>query len=289
MSAAVAAMIADPSFDATLARVSALDPYLRAGVGRDVRDPRWWITPRQLCAADGDVLERLLAAIGGRWGTGERRVEAAYLIGQYAWYVLGPVAGAYLVEGRVARLAHDNVAVWLAPGEEPGRLALRTRRFTALPMDPLAGMHGVTVVADQAALRDVLHGEIVRHMAPLIAALRARAPLGVRAQWLEVADRTASALHYVGELIGAEERGIREAEALVHRPASPLNSPRSRFVTYEHLGARRVVKLRGACCLSYRVGDHGYCMTCPLVDEPERTARVRAWIAEELAQAGSPQ
>lgn len=281
----VAPTVAHRSLAATLGRVSALDPYLDGGVGRDRRDAAGWVTPAQLCADDGAGIERLLGAIGAHWQTGERRIQAAFLIGEYAWYVLAPVLGAYLVERRVPALQPDNVAVWLEPGDVPGRLGLRTRRFTALPLDPLAGDANVTLVGDEAALRDVLHDEIVAHMAPLVAAVRRRTPLGVKAQWLEVADRTASAVHYVGELTGDEERGVREAEALVHRPASPLNSPRSRFVTYEHRGVRRTVKLRGACCLSYRLPDHGYCMTCPLIDEPERAQRVRAWIADELAQA----
>ncbi|HET6381105.1 MAG TPA: ferric iron reductase [candidate division Zixibacteria bacterium] len=289
MSSSAAALLADPTLDATLARISALDRYLAAGVGRDRRDPRWWVTPRQLTGLDGAAVDRLLDAIGEHWGTSERRVQAAYLIGEYAWYVVAPVAASYLVEGRVARLSHDNVAVWLEPGETPGRLALRTRRFAALPTDALAGTGDVRLVPDQRALRELLQHEIVRHMAPIIGALRARTPLGLNAQWLEVADRTASALHHAGRLIGDEERGIREAEAIIRRPGSPLHSPRSRFVSYEHLGARKTVKLRGACCLTYRIADHGYCMTCPLIDEPERTERVRAWIAEELAQAAEPQ
>ncbi|MGH2381205.1 MAG: IucA/IucC family C-terminal-domain containing protein [Candidatus Limnocylindria bacterium] len=273
------------SLAATLARVSELDPYLSGGVGRCERNSAGWITPGQLSAADGAAMERLLAAIGAHWRTSERRIQAAFLIGEYAWYVLAPVLGAYLAERRVPSLAHDNVAAWIDPGEVPGRLALRTRRCTALPPDQLAGSRSVRVVADEAALREALHDEIVGHMAPVIAAIRARTPLGAKAQWLEVADRTASVLHYVGQLTGEEARGIREAEALVHLPGSPLNSPRSRFHSYEHLGAKRTVKLRGACCLSYRIDDHGYCMTCPLIDEPERTERVHAWIAEELAQA----
>lgn len=282
--AASAQTIVDLSLAATLTRVSALDPYLAGGVGRDGCEQAGWLTPSQLCADSGATLERLLGETGAHWHTSERRVQAAFLIGGYAWYALAPVLAVYLLERRVPSLAHDNVAIWLDPTEGPGRLALGAERFTALAGDPAAGTPGVTVVPDNAALSDALHDEIVAHMTPLIAAFRARTPLGARAQWLEVADRLGSALHHAGEVSGTEEAAVAEAEALVHRPGSPLNSPRSRFATYEHLGKRRTVKLRGTCCLSYRIAGHACCMPCPLIDEAERAERARAWIAEELAQ-----
>lgn len=271
---------------ATLARVSALDPYLAGGVGRDTaRDPAGWVTPAELCREDGATLDRMLAAIGAHSKTVERRVQAAFLIGGYAWYVLAPVLGAYLLERRVPSLGHDDVSVWLSPGDAPGCLALRTGRFSVLAEAPAADTRYVRVVPDETALRDMLHDEIVDHMSPIVGAVRARIPLSARAQWLEVADRVGSALHLVGRSIGEEERGIHEAESLVHRPGSPLDSPRSRFVTYEHLGQRRTVKLRGACCLSYRIAAQGYCMTCPLIGEEERGERVRAWLTEDLSEA----
>lgn len=285
MTAALTATALNRTLAATLERVTALDPYLAGAIGREpARDQGGWVTARELCDDGDGTLDRLLADVGRQWGTAERRVQASFLIGGYAWYALAPALAAYLLERRVPSLVHDNVAVWLDSADGPGRLELHSDRFTALATDPAAGTPGVTVVRDKVALRDVLHDEIVGHMTPVIAALRARTPLGVRAQWLEVADRVGSALHHAGERSATEAPAIREAEALVHRPGSPLNSPRSRFETYEHLGERRVVKLRGACCLSYRIDGHAYCMTCPLIDEAERADRVRAWIAEDLAE-----
>jgi ferric iron reductase protein FhuF len=273
---------------ATLERVDALGPYLACGVGVGRGpDAGTWVSPEALCREGGDVLERLLAEVGRRSGTTERRVQAASLLEWYAWYALAPVLGSYLLERRVPLLTHDNVAVWLHPADGPGRLALRSDAFLALEHDPEAGAPGVTVVPDEGALRDALHDGIVAHMAPLVAALRRHSPLGAKAQWLEIADRVGSALQHAGERSGTEQEAIREAEALVHRPGSPLNSPRSRFATYEHCGERRVVKLRGACCLTYRLPARAYCLTCPLVGELERAARIRAWIDEERAAAAS--
>lgn len=285
MTAVETTPVLDRSLATTLERVSALDPYLAGGIGRDpALDPGGWVTPGELCDVGDGTLDSLLADVGRQWGTAERRVQASFLIGGYAWYAVAPVLAAYLLERRVPSLAQDNVAVWLDPADGPGRLALGSDRFTAVATDPAAGTRSVTVVPDEDTLRDALHDEIVGHMTPLIAAFRARTPLGMRAQWLEVADRVGSALHHAGERSGTEAAAIREADALVHRPGSPLNSPRSRFAMYEHLGERRVVKLRGACCLSYRIDGHAYCMSCPLVDEAERAERVRAWIAEEPAE-----
>lgn len=278
-------MVLDIQLDlaATMARVAALDEYLVGGVDRDAGSAPGWVTPDELCAADGVALERLLAAVRDRWQTDDRAIQASFVIGEYAWCLLAPVVGAYLVERRVPSLAHHNVAVWLPPDGGPGRLALRTSHFTALAGDPLGGGSDVTTVRDEAALRDALHDEIVVHMRPVIAALRARTPFGARAQWLEVADRAAGAMCHVAELTGDAEGGRREVEVLFHRAGSSLNSPRIRFVTYEHLAVRRTMKLRGACCLTYRLPDQEYCMSCPLLPEPQREQRVRAWIADELA------
>jgi ferric iron reductase protein FhuF len=247
--------------------VRGLSPYFAATVGRDTRlRADGWVTTEQLVSPDAAHLAALLQRYGDHWGTSDRRIQGSFALIGYAWSVLAPVVAAYLADGRVPRISDGRVAVWLDPGED-GAVALSG------------------IVVDGEALRDALHDEVVDHMRPVVAAFRAETPLGSRVLWLITADMIAGAFQLAGEALGQEDRAIAEAKLVLGRPSSPLRSPRISFRRYEHLGDHRTLAVRASCCLSYRLDGSGYCMSCPLLAEPERIERVNAWIAEELQQA----
>lgn len=245
-------------------RIGALDPYLACGIGRD--DPaRPWLAPSALAAADGR-LERLATAYGERWSVpADRCSQASYVILDYSWYAFAPLVATFLSEGVVPRL--DGAQVALEPQTRIGRLAL-------VPLRPRRG-----------ASVDDLRDEIVQHVTPIVEAVVERRWLGQKPAWWGVGDRVVGAFEYLGDLIGQPDRARDLASGLVHAPGSPLDSPRHRFASFEHLGVTRTVGLRAACCRFHRVPGEEKCLTCPILAPEEREGRIRAEIETSLAVA----
>lgn len=252
------AMLFDRYNDAAGARVVAIE--------RDSdRDARRWLTPARI-AASPRLIDRLLYEYGAHLKLPrDRRTQAAYFVLDYTWYAFAPLVAAHLAAGVVPSLRGREVSVWLDPTSRAGCLALG---------EPSLREGGIE------ALRD----EVVEHMAPVVDALARHGCIGSRAAWLGIGDRLVGALEFIGPPLGQGQRALADAEALVHRPGSPLDSPRHRFVACDHLGVRRTIGVRASCCRSYRTLEGGYCDTCPLVSEDERLERIRASIEEELAQ-----
>jgi hypothetical protein len=260
--------------EATFARLRALTAAVEAGV-RDV-DGRVEGDVVPPGVPEGERLEALLAAIGERYGSPDRRVQVLLGVHSYLFHALAPAIAGFLVDRRVPCLDPACTAVAWAGGTSPARLVV-CGRFAALPGDEAADAGAATVVDGEDALRDRLEAEILGAVAPLVAALEALGGIRARTLWLAAADSVAGTSLWLGQLLGDASLGRREAERIVGRAGSPLHSPRGRFVTYGEPPAAQVVHLRATCCLSWRIGDEpDYCPTCPILDEDQRRARIPA-------------
>ncbi|MBZ0316210.1 MAG: (2Fe-2S)-binding protein [Anaerolineae bacterium] len=60
---------------------------------------------------------------------------------------------------------------------------------------------------------------------------------------------------------------------------SPLRG-KTGVIWIEHHGHPHPFLQRGACCLSYKVPEYGYCSTCPLLSQEEREQRLRQHLIE---------
>lgn len=253
-----------PDLPALLGAARRADPYLACGVGRDPgRAPQLWTTAGTL-AADPGALDALADAYARRWGVvGDRPSQATIIVLDYTWYASAPLVALALTAGLVPALR--GAEVWLDPETREGCLALPA---------------GVAVAPVDA---DALRTEIETHLAPLVDAIAERRWISRRTAWLGVGDRVVGAIEHVLRGIGAPKRAPIEAERIVHRPGSALDSPRHRFVEIEAAGRLVPVGIRASCCRFYRVPGVEKCLTCPLVPEPERTHRLREWVREEAA------
>jgi ferric iron reductase protein FhuF len=254
---------------ATIARVSTLDQYLAAALGRPEGDG--WIEGTEIGLHLGECLRR----IGIRCRTVKRRVQAALFMCDYSWRLAAPAVATYLAERRVPDLGPGNVAVRFdgkGVAEPPSFL---TAVFAGLPNDSAAGIR----CHDDEALRSWLRQRLQEHLAVAISALRKLAPLGPRAQWALAADACASSFLYAGKKLGDQESARREAEAFLAAGGSPLRT-RSSFFTLEHAGRKEIFHARASCCLSYKLPEHRYCTTCPLIPREERDRRLREWMED---------
>jgi hypothetical protein len=235
------------------------------------------------------ALDGLLDAARTLTGTTDRRLLATWVQGWLAWWVVGPAVAAWWLDSRVPPL--DPAAVTVAWDGRSATVTLGRGAWAVLPGDPLATSSGSTappvVVADAPSMADELHDRVVGLLAPMIDAFRDRARVGVRQQWLQSADRIASALLLLGRASddpsGGEARAEGAVQDLLAVPGSPLGNGRARLEVVSAADLVRTVQRRATCCLAFRGIGGSLCATCPVRGDEAVEADVRAWLA-----AGAP-
>ena len=97
------------------------------------------------------------------------------------------------------------------------------------------------------------------------------------ALWALVTSSWASHFVHMGQQLGDEQRGRREAEELFALlPQVRRAAPRLFTVASGRLEG--VCQVRRACCRNHRRAGGKYCSSCPLLAESERLERCRVWV-----------
>lgn len=280
--------IPSASLAETLARVSALDHYLRAT--RIDALSEGWLGATDLVAPDGIALDAALQHILTPYAAtpDDRHVAASLLINAYAWSLSAAAIASYLTEGRVPDLDAGNVALrFSAPGEDEESsfgIAFLSDRMAVLPNDVAAGSPDAIGLADRTEVREWLRRRLEAHMAPLIEAVYRRTRLGRRAQWNLVADDCASLFLWVGEKIGAIDAACAEGLAFVSAAGSPMAPSKTSYFTLEANGRCETFRKRGGCCLYYKMPAGRNCSTCSLISTAERDRRLLEYMATTCEQ-----
>lgn len=212
-----------------------------------------------------------------RFGAGmDNKVRAAHLIAFYSYQLSLAAAAIYLCSGRVpdvAGLRFEHYARPLKAGAvDAGRFHFRMRLKEVSGGEP--GVAG-----------SLLHDLFVAHLRPVIACLKQRCGLSLRAQWRLAADSVAGAFLEFGRRREMEAEAIAQALAIVKRAGSPLHSEALRYERIEVAAAHgkdlsRTYRMRGGCCLYYRTDGGSYCDSCVLLEPDARRERLRAHLLE---------
>jgi hypothetical protein len=276
---------------ATIARAAALDQFLIADVGPLEAG---WFRADALAQAESGVLEEGLFRVAAHYPGADRRTAAAFLVGEYAWYLAAAAITAYLAEQRVPDLASENVGLryttftWEEHGETGASERFDVRflsgRFAALATDTAANHPDAIVLPHAAALRDWLRVRLEQHLAPVIEAVAARTRLGRRAQWNLAADACAAVFLHAGEHLDAAERGCAEGLAFVKAAGSPLRNHGTGYITLSCHGHHQTFRTRGGCCLFYRIEPGNNCSTCVLRSAEDRNQRLLDTMTHTYAQ-----
>ncbi|WP_051425645.1 (2Fe-2S)-binding protein [Jiangella gansuensis] len=219
------------------------------------------------------VLSSLLTAARGDAAAGNA-VGAAVALAQGLTYTLaGPSLAGSAAAGLVLEL--DPAYTWLGFGARGfcERLAVR----------PL------TIVPAAGGFEDRLARPVVAVLEPAFEQVHRLTRIGRRVLWAAVADSVhqimlgtvvARAGAWRGEqlrtaLDDAWERAAAVVDALAARAAAPLPRPRPFPVADQTFAATWLV--RGGCCFVYQEGGD-YCVTCPIIDDDVRRARLLRWL-----------
>ena len=188
--------------------------------------------------ADAEWTAGRLAALGERYGSGDRRVLATVW-----WYS----ASSVLLTPALAGLATGLPL--------SGRLA-----DTSVAL--LAG--GTPVAATSSAPGGDPAGELRETLAAVIDAVAVAGGMRPRPLWAIAADSLANRLLALGRALGDERRVTGLAAPLAAAVGPPLPAPR-----YVDVAGMRFPR-RVSCCLLYRLPPEPLCTSCPRRPAPER-------------------
>ncbi|MFJ9839564.1 (2Fe-2S)-binding protein [Kitasatospora sp. NPDC101155] len=238
-----------------------------------------WYSGAQL-ATDERALAAVLAGaedrIAAEHGRAPRpHVTASRLLHHYVWSACLLIAGPWHLARRVP--AVDPADLWLhAP---TGRLALRPGGHAALAGD----LHGDLPGDDE--LRAELRAAVVAHLEPVLAAFARPTRRRDRALWGMVTDDLASAVWYLGRMLGArdatvgdatvEDDAVAAAGALLPGGTLPLPGAADFRRLRTPDGREHHTRTRLGCCLYYAVKPEAVaCLTCPRTSDEERLRRL---------------
>ncbi len=210
--------------------------------------------PDALAAVVGGESDRILAAHGRR---PRHDVAASRLLHHYLWSVCLLFSGPWYLERRVPSIPLEAVSI-----------------------DPAAGV--LTLDEDQvgwpagAERGDTLRAAVAAHVGPLLEAFAPLVRRGPRALWGMVTDDLASGLWTLGRCLGEEERGVREAAAVLPGATSPFPGAADFRLLRTTDGRRHPTRTRLGCCLHYAITPEDPCATCPRTTDEERLRRLES-------------
>ncbi|MFJ8509391.1 (2Fe-2S)-binding protein [Streptomyces avermitilis] len=265
------------------ARLAEVFPGLKVtelGPGEAAPEGDGWVAAA-LLAAGGTGLDTFLAwdeaqVLRDYGQRGRPDVVAGFGLHRYAWPACLLITVPWFLGRRVPRLPVEHVTFQ----RTHGRMAVRVTEFACLPDDPAAGLPGARVVPDEQALRAEVRAAVTEHLEPLLGGFGPRMRRRGRALWGMATDEVAEGLWYVAQLLGEEERAVRELELLLPGATPPyVGSAAFRELTGPNGGALPT-RDRASCCLFYTLRPEDTCLTCPRTCDTDRIAR--------LAVAASP-
>ena len=203
------------------------------------------------------VLDRVAAPEMGE--TQSRKAAAAWFVLRFGWSC-GPQIAGFLAFDRVLRI--EDYALKLPPGRQ---------------LDALCVKAGSVCAADDGG-RQRLLAALASIVEPVLESQHRWSGLSRGALWALVTSSWASHFAHIGQQLGDEQRGRREAEALFAL-LPHLSRAAPRLFTVASGGLEGVCQVRRACCRNHRRTGGQYCSSCPLLAEPERLERYRGWVA----------
>ncbi|GGQ76703.1 (2Fe-2S)-binding protein [Streptomyces pilosus] len=258
-------------------------------LGADEEAPRGggWVAASDL-AEGGSALETFLTwddtQVLRDYGRQARPdVIASFGLHRYAWPACLLITVPWFLHRRVPRYPVTHVSFdRTATGLAVGRMAVRPDGFACLPDDPVAALPGARVVPDEEALRAEVRAAVAQHLEPVLTGFGPRMRRRGRALWGMATDEIVESLWYIAQLLGEEERGLRELEQLLPGATQPyVGAAAFRRPAGPDAERERATRDRVSCCMFYTLRPADICATCPRTCGREGTTeRATALVAQ---------
>lgn len=229
-----------------------------------------WVSADALAEGDsGSALETFLSWDDSQvlrdYGQRARPdVLAGFGLHRYVWPACLLITVPWFLHRRVPRYPVTHVAFdRAATGLPVGRMAVRPGTFACLPGDPAARLPGARVVPDEEALRAEVRSSVAEHLEPVLAGFGPRMHRRGRALWGMATDEVVESLRYIGQLLGEEERALRELGLLLPGSTRPYVGSADFRPAVGPDGGITHTRERISCCMFYTLRPDDVCATCP--------------------------
>jgi hypothetical protein len=239
-----------------------------------------WLDPAALAAPDSGPLASLLERFRSSGVASNRRAASASLLLRYGWGAGFSIA-AYLTSARVPFLR--DYAMFFSSGALLKTVWIRDAQFVGRADDPFAGGPEWIESTTPEVLRERLLQSLVAVTEPIIASQHTWSRFSRHALWAMVTSSWAAQFASVGRQLGDERRAVREAKAVFAIDPEIARAAPELYEVNDGGLMRTCQKLR-SCCLYFKSSGRRFCSNCPIIPEPERLARNRAWIAAQRVQ-----
>jgi ferric iron reductase protein FhuF len=251
------------------------------------RHPKWyveigqprgpgWIPGTALMTAREGPFQALLARIGERLQTADRRTIAASFALRYGWSA-GVAMAPYLLYTCVPNITLDNVSFKFNENGSFERAALHHPEGVMLPQDGMAPHPSIQWLSSPQALLEWLRTSLMQQAQPIVDALYEWSHFSMRGIWGMITSAWGSQfIHIFGE-IGEQTQGLSCVRQFFEgNDVVSQMQPQFYPVTYQHV--THVYHRGASCCRYYLVRQEQYCASCPLISQAERLQRQQGWM-----------
>lgn len=272
-----------PALAESYARLGAVTDGMRVRLGSpsgdDGSSDYGWVTGEQLARDPGRLrclVDAEVAHARDRLGLHPRRdVAATWVFQHYLWAVGALMSWPMMVGRRAPVLGPGDVALRM-PFEGTIEAVVAPVEFDCVTDDVAAAAPGARVRDEMPELRQAARETAAAHFAPLMAAFAPELRRGPWALWGMATDQLVSGLWYLGRLLGDEEWGAGEAQALLPGDTPPFAGGAGVRHVDGGDGSDVPTRTRLSCCLLYTVAPDAVCSTCPRVRDDRRPQGVSA-------------
>lgn len=249
------------------------------------QDGDGWIAGDALVNPDEQPLSALLARIGTRLKTDDRKVIAASFALRFGWSAAVAIAP-FLLCLCVPDIRLNNISVKFSDATFFERVSLLEARGVMVRRDGIES-HPLVEILNPAAtgekpenhpeLLSRLRSMLVDQAGPVIDVLHTWARFSKRALWGQVASSWGAQFTNILGHLGRHHEALAGATVFFGLRGF-LNGMCPDFYPVTHCGVTRIYYRRASCCLYYRLPTGSYCASCPLIAQEERVRRNKQWI-----------
>jgi FhuF 2Fe-2S C-terminal domain len=263
----------------------ALSPLIAIYLALRAIHPKWdveigqphgpgWLPGTALTTANEGPFQALLARIGERLQTADRRTIAASFALRYGWSA-GVAMAPYILYHCVPTIALNNVSFKFHENTAFEQVALHHPEGVMLLDNGVAPHPSMRWLSSPPALLAWLRRSLVQQAQVIVDALYAWSHFAVRGIWGMITSAWSSlCIHIFGE-IGQPTHALSWLREFFHGDdVTAQMQPQLYSLTSQHI--TRVYQCGASCCRYYLVRQGQYCASCPLISDDERLRRQRA-------------
>jgi FhuF 2Fe-2S C-terminal domain len=262
----------------------ALHPNWHVEMGHP--DGRGWIAGSDLETSHAGPFHTLLAQMGERLQTSDRRTIAASFALRYGWSS-GIAIAPYLLHQCVPKIGLDNVSFKFHENTAFERAALHQPEGVMLQQGGMTQHPSIQFLSSHQALLSYLRASLVQQAEPIVNALYDWSHFSIRGIWGMITSSWGSQFFNVLSEIDGQEHGLPAVRKFFEgNDLASQMQPDFYPVRYQHV--THVYHRRASCCRYYKLPQGQLCASCPVVSHEERIQRNQAWMQHLLERHEAP-